>query len=298
MRRDMRRKPVGSNILTNRGKAEKGRPMPFISCFKPPPKAVETALWFIFHDQKLLVKSEDGMHVVLQSPDLETLSLAPLQRQYLGSLDDQPCYAAELSDEASISDPFVFQGLRDLFGRLGEEMIWIAGLANHLVHWNQNHQYCGKCGSLTKNRADERAKFCPKCGWINYPRLSPAIIVAVRKDHQILLAHSQRFPGKFYSVLAGFVEPGETLEACVEREVREEVDIALKNIRYFGSQPWPFPDSLMIAFTAEYAGGDIKIDTSEITDAGWFSADSLPPIPPKISIARRLIDWFSENKQD
>ena len=166
------------------------------------------------------------------------------------------------------------------------------------MHWNQNHQYCGKCGGLTRNRANERAKFCPKCGWINYPRLSPAIIVAVRKDHQILLAHSQRFSGKFYSVLAGFVEPGETLEACVEREVREEVGITLKNISYFGSQPWPFPDSLMIAFTAEYAGGDIKIDTSEITDAGWFSVDSLPPIPSKISIARRLIDWFSENKQD
>ena len=272
--------------------------MPFVSCFKPPSKRVETALWFIFHDQKLLVKSANGQESVLRSPDLERLSLVPQDRQYLGFLDDRPCYAAVLSDGAPISGPLVFKGMRDLFGRLDSEIIWIAGLANHLLHWNQNHQYCGTCGGLLRNKTDERAKICPKCGAINYPRLSPAIIVAVRKDHQILLAHSQRFPGKFYSVLAGFVEPGETLEACVEREVREEVGITLKNIRYFGSQPWPFPDSLMIAFTAEYAGGDITIDPSEITDAGWFSADNLPPIPPKISIARRLIDWFSENEQD
>jgi NAD+ diphosphatase len=119
----------------------------------------------------------------------------------------------------------------------------------------------------------------------------------VLKDHQILLAHSQRFPAKFYSVLAGFVEPGETLEACVKREILEEVGITVKNIRYFGSQPWPFPDSLMVGFTAEYGDGNIRIDPSEITDAGWFSADQLPPIPPKISIARRLIDWFLQQEQ-
>ncbi|MFH1481427.1 MAG: NAD(+) diphosphatase, partial [Pseudomonadota bacterium] len=130
-----------------------------------------------------------------------------------------------------------------------------------------------------------------------YPRLSPAIIVAVLKNDQILLAHSQRFPGQFYSVLAGFVEPGETLEECVQREVHEEVGITVKNIRYFGSQPWPFPDSLMIAFTAEYAGGEIRIDKSELTDAGWFSADHLPAVPSRISIARQLIDWFSEKDQ-
>ena len=271
--------------------------MPFISSFKPPPKVEKTALWFIFQDQKLLIKNEDENYIVLQSPDLKALSLAPVRQQYLGSLDGRPCYAAELSNAAPISDIFAFKGLRSLFGRLEEELIWIAGLANQLVHWNQGHQYCGKCGNLTEDKADERAKFCPKCALMNYPRLSPAIIVAVLKDNKILLAHSQRFPTKFYSVLAGFVEPGETLEECIKREVREEVGIAVKNIRYFGSQPWPFPDSLMIAFTAEYAGGEIEIDNSEIIYAGWFTADSLPSIPPKISIARHLIDWFSEKNR-
>jgi NAD+ diphosphatase len=127
---------------------------------------------------------------------------------------------------------------------------------------------------------------------VNYPRLSPAIIVAVIKDNQILLASAKRFPVKFYSVLAGFVELGETLEECVKREVLEEVGVNVKNICYFGSQPWPFPDSLMIAFTAEHDSGEIKINSGEIEEAGWFSADSLPQIPPKISIAHHLINWF------
>ena len=141
-----------------------------------------------------------------------------------------------------------------------------------------------------EDKKDERAKECPKCGLLNYPRISPAIIVAVLKGNQILLARSRRFPGGFYSVLAGYVEPGETLEECVRREVFEEVGIEVKNIRYFGSQPWPFPDSQMIAFTAEYLSGDIKPDESEIVDAGWFLPENLPEIPGKISIARSLLE--------
>jgi NAD+ diphosphatase len=160
------------------------------------------------------------------------------------------------------------------------------------VNWNQTHRYCGRCGKLTEDKTDERAKTCPECGMINYPRLSPAIIVAVLKNDRILLGRNKRFRLPFYSVLAGFVEPGETLEECVSREIREEVSITVKNIRYFGSQPWPFPDSLMIAFIADYAGGEISTDGSEIIDAAWFAKDNLPKIPPKISIARQLIDWF------
>ena len=272
--------------------------MPFKPSFNPAPVMTETALWFIFEDQKLLIKAEDGNSYIPQTSDLKALNLALPQPQYFGSLDDRPCYAAEISNAAFTSDIFVLKGIRSLFGRIEEELMWIAGLANQLVLWNQNHRYCGRCGSLTENKTDERAKCCPKCGLLSYPRLSPAIIVAVLKDHQILLARSQQMPKQFYSVLAGFVEPGETLEGCVKREVREEVGIAVKNIRYFGSQPWPFPDSLMLAFTAEYAGGKINIDNAEILDAGWFTADSLPGVPPKISIARHLIDWFLENEQE
>jgi len=180
---------------------------------------------------------------------------------------------------------------------MDEEIIWTAGRANQLATWNRNHQYCGSCGFSFEDKKDERAKICPQCGLINYPRLSPAVIVAVMRGNNILLARNKRFKMPFYSVLAGFVEPGETLELCVQREVAEEVGVTVKNIRYFGSQPWPFPDSLMIAFLADYAGGEIRVDGSEIMEAKWFSKESLPNIPPQISIARQLIDWFAaQNK--
>ena len=186
--------------------------------------------------------------------------------------------------------------MRALFGLLDENLIWVAGRANQLVDWRRIHRYCGRCGHATEDKPDERARICPRCGLINYPRLSPAIIVAVVKGDRILLARNKRFRRPFYSVLAGFVEPGETLEECVAREVGEEVGISLANIRYFGSQPWPFPNSLMVGFVAEHAGGEIAVDNRELTDARWFSAGNLPPIPPRISIARRLIDWFVETR--
>jgi NAD+ diphosphatase len=168
----------------------------------------------------------------------------------------------------------------------------VAGRANQFVDWARTHQFCGGCGQPTRDKADERAKVCPSCGLVNYPRVSPAIIVAVLKGDRILLAQSTRARNSFFSVLAGFVEPGETLEDCVRREVREETGIAVDGIRYFGSQPWPFPNALMVAFTATYAGGELAIDLSEIVNAGWFGADELPPLPGKHSIARRLIEWF------
>jgi NAD+ diphosphatase len=270
--------------------------MSFVADSKSPTVVPENALWFLVHDKRILIKEEQDDYLIPQSSDIKKLSLTPTEKQFFGLLDGQPCYVAELGDRAQVSGAFSFVGLRALFSQFGEDEIRAAGMANQLVSWGQSHRYCGKCGERTENKRDERAIICPRCGLINYPRLSPAMIVAVLKDHQILLAHSKRFPGKFFSVLAGFVEPGETLEECVKREVSEEVGITVRNIRYFGSQPWPFPDSLMVAFTAEYAAGEISIDHSEIADAGWFSAKQLPPIPPKISIARELIDWFSEKE--
>ena len=268
--------------------------MPFKSAFKPPQSNDGEELWFILQEQKLLIRENKNGHAIPGSKDISAIKRHTSSPQFLGSLDGKLCYAAEYPKEQPVSDPLCFKSLRSLFGRLEDELVMIAGLANQLVTWNKNHQYCGKCGSLTENKTDERAKTCPKCGLINYPRLSPAVIFAVIKDNQILLATSPRFKSEFYSVLAGFVEPGENLEECVQREVREEVGIEVKNIRYFGSQPWPFPDSLMIGFTCEYAQGEIKADQTEILQAAWFEADNLPQIPAKISIARALIDWFSE----
>ena len=242
-------------------------------------------------DRLLLQVSDDGGRIPCAG-DLAPLKPAPIRSQYLGALDDRPCYAAELADEPPVLNGFELIGLRETFGRLAEELIWIAGRANQLVDWSRNHQFCGQCGIPTRDKTEERAKFCPACGLVNYPRLSPAVIMAVVRGNRLLLASNKRFKSGFYSVLAGFVEPGETLEECVTREIKEEVGIRVKNIRYFGSQPWPFPNSLMVGFVADYADGEIKADPAEISHAAWFTADNLPSIPPRITIARHLIDWF------
>ena len=269
--------------------------MPFKPAFKFPPIQSARALWFVFHEDRLLLKESDNGCRIPCYEDLTKNNLHPTRSQYLGELDGLACYAAELPDADQVSNGFELKGLRQTFGRLEEELIWIAGRANQLVDWSRNHQFCGQCGQPTVDKPEERAKICSACGVVNYPRLSPAIIVAVVKGDRLLLASNKRFKSGYYSVLAGFVEPGETLEECVVRETKEEVGISVKNVRYFGSQPWPFPNSLMVGFLADFAGGEINVDQSEIIDAAWFARDKLPLIPPRITIARHLIDWFVDN---
>jgi NAD+ diphosphatase len=271
-----------------------GDNMTFVFGYQPPQEAPEDAFWFLFREYRLLLRRENENYRIPRTRDVRELAPATVRKQFLGLLEGQPCFVAELTDDVFVSQGLAFTGLRELFLRSDESVIRAAGTANQLNQWNRNHQYCGKCGGPTEDKTEERAKICTRCELTIYPRLSPAVIVAVIRDDRILLARSPRFPGKFYSVLAGFVEPGETLEECVKREILEEVGITVKNIRYFGSQPWPFPDSLMVGFTAEYADGEIQVDNTEVADADWFPADRLPEIPPRISIARRLIDWFVE----
>ena len=231
------------------------------------------------------------------------LELITLQRHYLGRGENGAgqwahCYAAEIAPDASIPSPVVADGLRQLYPLLGEQGFKLAGAAVQLVEWGRTHRFCGRCGARMEMAVGERAMKCPACGLASYPRLSPAVITAVvRRDGdqpRILLARNHRFPAGRYSVIAGFVEPGESLEECVQREVTEEVGVQVTNLRYFGSQPWPFPHSLMVGFTADYAGGEIALEEAEIADAQWFTADNLPQLPPKMSIARQLIDWFVE----
>jgi len=180
--------------------------------------------------------------------------------------------------------------LRTIFTLAGPETFALAGRATQLLDWQANHRYCGRCGTPTEIKPDEPAMHCLACGLHAYPRLSPAVMVLVRNGEKLLLARSPHFKPSVYSALAGFVEPGETLEQCAVREVREEVGIEIANLRYFASQPWPFPNSLMIAFFADYAGGTIIPEPGEIEDAGWFLPDALPLLPDPVSIARRLIE--------
>jgi NAD+ diphosphatase len=268
----------------------------FISEVTPPQEQAGPAWWFAFHRNRLLVELGDDTLRIPCRERFEELGVTIVQRHYLGRYDGLPCHAVDLADE-SLPAGMDFKDLRQVYGLLEEDLFVLGGRAVQIVEWDRTHQYCGRCGSRTQTKETERAKVCPQCELHNFPRLSPAIIVAVKRGDEILLARSAHFPQGMFSVLAGFVEPGETIEECVVREVKEEVGITVGNVRYFGSQPWPFPNSLMLGFTAEYVDGELELDPSEIAEAGWFRADSLPSIPGRISIAGRMIRWFVDRSR-
>jgi NAD+ diphosphatase len=213
----------------------------------------------------------------------------------LGTLDGAACWAVDLDgdgvpDVVTADLQSLLTPLMGLYGRVDDLRWTLAGRAVQLVEWDHTHRFCGRCGTATDPAPGERARRCGACGLLAFPRLAPAVIVLIERDGEALLAHGRSFPVPMYSCLAGFVEPGESLEEAVHREVREEVGVTLGSVTYVASQPWPFPHSLMIGFEATWASGDIAIDPREIVDAGWFRPDDLPMIPPSMSIARTLID--------
>ncbi len=244
------------------------------------PEDVGGALLFAFQGDKLLLREDGALP--------EGLPFDLRNAQYLGSLNGRGAFGTSFPGEAPAG--YAFKRLRNLYGKLPEGQFALAGYAYQIVEWERTHRFCGHCGALTEAHPTERARRCPNCGLTAYPRLAPAVIVLVRRGPELLLARSPHFPPGMYSAVAGFVEVGETLEQAVRREVREEVALELGEVRYFGSQPWPFPHSLMVGFTADYAGGEIQVDGVEIEDAGWFFPDALPAVPGHISIARALID--------
>ena len=255
-------------------------------------------LWFLVHPRGLVLRRE-GDGVALPAEDEAARLGARADGAHdLGVLDGEQVLAAALDEKAAVDDPLFVASpmeLRNVYRALGPERFRLAGIANQLVHWSLTSRFCGRCATPTERAAEERAMRCPACGLLAYPRISPAVIVLVRRGREALLARGASFPVPFYSTLAGFVEVGETLEDTVAREIREEVGIEVDRIHYFGSQPWPFPHSLMIGFTAEWKSGELAPDPREILDAGWFPADALPTIPPRLSIARRMIDaWVAE----
>lgn len=243
-----------------------------------------------------LLRHEDQFFVVDGGPCGKTFPVGcaadfgfPATALHMGNWQGRPCHAAEIS-----SFPETFSGefspLRPLFGLAGAEAFALAGRASMLLDWQKNHRFCGHCGAPTARKSGEFAMACPNCGLLAYPRISPAVMVLVGRGNELLLARSPHFKPGMFSALAGFVEAGETVEQCAVREVHEEVGIKIANLRYFHSQPWPFPNSLMIAFFADYAGGEITPDPVEIEAAAWFPRHALPPLPDPASIARRLIE--------
>ncbi len=274
----------------------------FVSLITPPEEITDGAYWFIFHNHRLLIQNQGDNTNVPFLANISNLDLPIIRTHYMGYVAGDPkwhCFVGEIVEDVALPEGMAFVGLRSLYNQIGDEMFWLGGRAVQIVDWDRTHQFCGRCGQETEYASD-RGKKCPNCGLSSYPKLSPAIIVSITRNDgaELLLARGARHPSGFYSVLAGFVEPGETLETCVRREIMEEVGLDVKNVRYFGSQPWPFPNSLMIAFTCEYAGGEIVMQEEEIADAGWFTPNNMPQVPPSLSISRALIDDFVANWRD
>ncbi len=253
------------------------------------------ALWLPVSEEGLLVRVEPDGTRPLSEQEVVGLSLAPQAATWLGAWDGRDCAALALPPGFVAPEGFELRSVRSLFGVWADALVFVAGMAAQVLDFERTHRFCGRCGNEMVSAAKERARLCPSCKFTAYPRISPAVIVLVGRGREALLARSGRFPRPFYSTLAGFVEVGESLEATVAREIREEVGISVKNLRYFGSQPWPFPHSLMVGFVAEYAGGELTLDGEEIADARWVSPETLPQLPMPLSIARQLIDaWLAE----
>ncbi|MBW2659862.1 MAG: NAD(+) diphosphatase [Deltaproteobacteria bacterium] len=261
----------------------------------PNRKKSQPSIWFVFHKGRLLVKKSDEKIIILHPDPPAELGLSPYFSRYIGNYGGSDIYAAEISPSTTPPATLQFLKLRSLFEKMDGEIFALAGRAIQIIHWNRDHLFCGRCGSKMRVREKELAKICPSCSFTSFPRLSPAVIMSVIRENEILLARSPRFPPGMYSTLAGFVEPGETLEETVAREVQEEVGIEVSSISYLGSQPWPFPHSLMVGFSTRHAHGEIRIDNDEIEDAQWFTVNNLPLLPTRISIARHLIELFIDS---
>jgi NAD+ diphosphatase len=251
-------------------------------------------LAFAFVGERMLVRDAGELEI----PELGRLdpgvrlTVGPIP---LGSLGLRPCVAVALDPGPDPVLGLVPIGLRELFARLDEPTTEMAARASQTLEWWVAHAYCGRCGASTELHERETARVCPACGVLYFPRINPAVITLVHRGSEVLLAHGRQMRPGFYALVAGFVEPGETLERAAAREVREETGIEVSDLRYFGSQAWPFPSQLMVGFTARYAGGGIEVQESEVTDARWFPIGALPSPanrPATYSIAGRMIASF------
>jgi len=260
-----------------------------------PSSVEENVRKLVFSKGKLLLqKTEHGFHIP-KADELSNIVQDTEDQESIGTYKGEKCLCIQNDTISNIPSDYELVDVRSIPSLSDDtELFMLAGTANHILHWSRLNRYCGCCGHKTINKEDERAKICPSCKNVIYPRISPAVITAIFRGDEILLAHNRNFKGNMHSLIAGFVEPGETLEECVAREIKEEIGIKVDNIRYFNSQPWPFPDSLMIAFLADYESGVITVDGDEITEAAWFHADNLPEIPSSFSIAGKIIRWYQE----
>jgi NAD+ diphosphatase len=259
--------------------------MRFMPAVAPVADATPEAWCFAFVEGQLLLVEQPEGHALTPQPWSLFEPHEPA-RHYLGQLDGIDCWAFTLKEPPP---GFKRTPLRTAMMSFDDALMGVAGRAAQVLEWDRAHRYCGVCGTPTVLQASERSRKCPACGHTAYPRLSPAMMVLVWRDGEVLLARSPHYVPGVYSALAGFVEAGESIEQCIHREVAEEVGVQVTDLRYYGSQSWPFPHSLMIAYTARWTGGGIVKQEGEIEDAQWYPLDRLPKIPPRFSISGHLI---------
>tara|TARA_Y100000768_G_C23971747_1_gene680912 strand:- start:20 stop:853 length:834 start_codon:yes stop_codon:yes gene_type:complete len=252
----------------------------------------ESSVSVIIRNQEFLTSKQSEI-LIFEDDDLKWSEMEFIDTQFLGFLNDKPCFIRELTPDSPFSDHAMLAPLRTLLGRMPDALFSICSRSLQLTDWKNNNKFCGVCGSKMKGHESERAMYCECNNILIYPKISPCIIVLVTNGEKMLLAHNKNFPGNFYSTLAGFIEAGESAEDAIHREIFEEVKVKVKNIEYFGSQSWPFPSQLMLGYHAEYSEGEIKPDGVEIDNADWFHFENLPQVPTgNISISGQLIESY------
>ena len=254
----------------------------------------EPGVSIILKNQEFLTSKASEV-LIFEDDDLKWSEMKFINKHFLGYLGKRPCFVSCLEDSSPISDEMILSPLRSLLGRIPDSIFNIFSRSLQIENWYISNQFCGGCGKGIKAHETERAMICECKNKLIYPTISPCIIVLVTNGEELLLAHNKNFPGEFYSTLAGFIEPGESAESAIEREVFEEVSVRIKNITYYGSQSWPFPSQLMLGYHAEYDEGLISPDGVEIDKADWFNFKELPQVPTgNISISGKLIESYIE----
>lgn len=266
----------------------------FVPSLKEDDAENNNRLWLVFRGNELLINLEKEELPV--DADVQPENLEVFQPVYLGRFAGRDVTAAVVPEDFSPPDKLDFLRSFDAFKIIDDSYFSLVSYAFHLAAWDKSNSFCGTCGKPTARSVEERFKLCPHCSTTVYPRISPAVVVGVIRGDEILLARAHYFPEDFFSIVAGYVEPGESLEECLEREVFEETGIKVKKISYFGSQPWGLTGSLMIGYTAEYESGDIVIEEKEIAEARWFPLNDLPNLPPGTSLSRQIIDWLAGSR--
>jgi len=251
---------------------------------------VNNVYWFIFFNDQLLLQKKGETYTIPYSINSPVTVKNVLE---VNLLEDMPACTASMDTPLEETAEYLPMGLRASYDYLDPVLHKLAGKAYELIYWDQHSRFCPSCGTKTVMQTTI-SKQCPNCKYEIYPVVSPAILVLIRKGDAILLVHARNFRGSFYGLVAGFLETGETLEECVRREVMEETGLEINNITYFGNQPWPYPSNLMVGFIADYVSGTIRLQDEELSEGAFFTKDNLPELPRKLSLARKMIDWWLE----